>query len=182
MDRYAEFEKYERAYKQPSYRMGNKRKNSAKKALKAIKTRGSYLDVGCGRGEMVEFAKELGFSTSVGVEVVDCLLNENVVYGQAHNLPFNDNEFDVVTSFDAFEHFLPEDTAQALSEINRVARKVVILCIAFTPSNNGRDELHINLRPVKEWAELIGRYIDGEAELIPETYRSHSKTWVITKE
>jgi len=178
--RYREYEKYERAYKQPSYRMGNNRKKAAHAVIKSLGIKGSYLDVGCGRGEMVEFAKGLGFTPAIGVDVVDYLLNESVLYGEAHNLPFNDNEFDVVTSFDAFEHFLPEDTAECLYELNRVAKRAIILCIALTPSMNMRDTLHINLRSVKEWDELINRYIDGKAERLPKT--AQSATWVITKE
>ena len=178
--RQKEYEKYERAYKQPSYRMGNNRKKEAKEILKSL-PKGSYLDVACGRGEMVRFADEIGFSPAVGVDIVDYLLSDSVVYGEAHDLPFNDNEFDVVTSFDAFEHFLPEDTVQALSEINRVSKRVVVLCIAFSPSENMRDNLHINLRRAKEWDELIDRYIDGKAKRLPKT-RPHGETWVIYKE
>jgi len=180
--RYREYEKYDRAYRTPSYRMGNNRKKAAQKAIKDLGFQGSYLDVACGRGEMVSFAKELGFCPAIGVDVVDSLMNESVIYGEAHNLPFNDDEFDVVTSFDAFEHFLPEDTQLALSEINRVSTRAVILCIALTPSMNMKETLHINLRTTGEWTELINRYIDGKAERLPKTNGTRSETWVIYKE
>ena len=182
MDRFKEYEKYERAYKQPSYRMGNNRKKLARETLKNIKARGSYLDVGCGRGEMVEFAKEIGFSPCVGVEVVDYLLNENVVYGQAHNLPFKDDEFDVATSFDVFEHLVPEDTEGALREINRVSKRAIILAIPSHPSGMNHEDYHINLRSPNEWTELIKENIDGDVTELPRINRPRTTTWVIIKE
>lgn len=175
-----EYGKYQRAYRQSSYRMGNNRRNAAEKVIKDLPFRGSLLDVGCGRGEMVRIANELGFK-STGVDVVDYLLSGPLVYGEAHDLPFEDNAFDVVTSFDAFEHFLPEDTESALREINRVSRKAVVLCIALTPSMNLGETLHINLRSIKEWNKLISKCIDGQVGSPIKTNGNQSATWVIHK-
>lgn len=179
--RLEEHQKYQRAYKRSSYNMGANRKKAAQKNIEELNVRGSFLDVACGRGEILEFAESIGFSPVVGVEVVDYLLGGPVVYGAAHNLPFEDKSFDVVTSFDAFEHFLPEDTESALFEIDRVSKKAVVLCIALTPSMNIKETLHINLRPVKEWDGLIRKFIEGEVECLPRT-TPQSRTWVITKE
>lgn len=179
--RQKEYEKYDRAYKQPSYRMGNNRKQAAHEVIRSLEAKGTLLDIGCGRGEMVEFAKGLGFD-AIGIEVVDYLLNDSVIYGEAHDLPFKDNMFDVVTSFDAFEHFLPEDTEAVLSEIDRVSKKAIIICIGNFPSGMNMDNYHINLRPNREWEELMNRLIDGKVEHLPKTHGTKSDTWVIYKE
>ena len=69
-----EHEKYQRAYKLPSYGMGVNRRKSAQKYLFDLPFRGSYLDVGCGRGEMLRYAESIGFDPVTGVDVVDYLL------------------------------------------------------------------------------------------------------------
>lgn len=179
--RKVEYLKYDRAYKQKHYRMGQNRKAAAFEVLKGLNIKGSLLDVAAGRGEMVEYAQSIGYDAK-GVDIVDYLLTGSVVYGESSNLPFEDNSFDVVTSFDAFEHFLPEDTEISLQEINRVSKRAVILCIALTPSMYMEDELHINLRSTDEWDELINKFIAGKAERLPNSYKTRSATWVITKE
>ena len=172
--------KYYDCYQQPSYRMGNNRKKDAFEVIKNLRVRGSFLDVGAGRGETVRFARESGFSPVAGVEVVDYLLGDGVVFGEAHNLPFEDNSFDVVASFDVFEHLLPEDTELALKEVSRVAKKAIILCIPNTPSHGHKHDLHINLRPFSEWHQLIDAKIQGQITVMPNS-RAKSKTWIIDR-
>ncbi len=175
-----EHDKYEVCYKNQNYKMGSNRVIKAHEAIRSLGFMGSFLDVGCGRGEIVEFAKREGFHPVQGVDVVEYLLNEDVIYGEAYSLPFTGNSVDVVTSFDAFEHFLPEDTEIALQEINRVAKRAVILCIQNAPSRSEGLTLHINIRPYKAWDKLIKRFIDGEVKWLPDS--NSSQTWVITKE
>jgi len=178
-----EHEKYQRAYKQINYRMGPKRKAAARGILESSELRTSLLDVGAGRGEMVEFAKSIGFKVAMGVEVVDYLLTDSVVYGEATTLPFDDSSFDVVTSWDVFEHFLPEDTEKALQELSRVANKEIFLCIALcaSRSNNG-ENYHINLRTKQEWHNLIKQNMNGVVKLLDTSYKPRSETWHIVKE
>src|SRR5262245_61808815 len=67
--RAAEHAKYVRAYASANYGMGDARRHSAVADLAAL-PRGSYLDVGCGRGEMIAEALRLGFIPCDGTEVV----------------------------------------------------------------------------------------------------------------
>jgi len=181
-NRKKEHEKYDRAYLQDGYRMGPNRKIHARAILEGIATRGSLLDVGAGRGEMVEFAKSIGFGHVMGVEIVDSLLTEEVIYGEAHDLPFGDKSFDVVTSWDVFEHFLPEDTEKSLQELSRVASKEIILCIALCASRgNDGENYHINLRTKQEWSDLIKQNINGEVKFIETPNKPRSETWLITR-
>ena len=59
-ERLDEITKYISAYKYPEYRMGDLRKASAQGLLMAAPSRESFLDIGCGRGEMLDYAKEKG--------------------------------------------------------------------------------------------------------------------------
>ena len=175
--RLAEYRKYEKAYT-GVYGMGKARRLAAFSVIDSIQHKGSLLDIGCGRGEVLEYARDKGFS-AYGVDVVPGLFGNDVGFGEAHDLPFPDNEFDVVTCFDVLEHLLPDDTVDALSEIARVSRKSVILCIANYPSQCNGNDLHINIRPYKEWDELIKKHISKKAKWIPRHLRTHSETWVI---
>ena len=149
--------------------------------IDSIELTGNFLDVGCGRGEVLGYARSKGFDPVCGVEVVEDLLSETVIYGESHSLPFEDKTFDVVTCFDMIEHVLPQDTLRSLSELDRVSRRSVILSAANYPSwCNGKD-LHINKRPYSEWDELIRSTIEGSVKWMPKTNRTHSETWVIFK-
>ena len=103
------------------------------------------------------------------------------MFGEAYDLPFSENEFDVVTCFDVIEHILPEDTEAVLKELDRVARLAIILCIANYPSKHNGVDLHINIRHYKSWDRLIHKHIHGKVNWCPKN-GNHSETWIITKE
>jgi ubiquinone/menaquinone biosynthesis C-methylase UbiE len=175
-----EHEKYKAAY-QGSYGMGKARKMAAFDAIASVEVRGSLLDVGCGRGEILDYAETEGFTRIRGVDVVPELFSERVSHGEAHSLPFVDDEFDVVTCFDVLEHLLPDDTDRALSELDRVSYQAVILSAANYPSRNNGDNLHINIRAYKQWDKLIRKNIHGDVSWVPRVGSTHSETWIILK-
>jgi SAM-dependent methyltransferase len=59
-------------------------------------------------------------------------LNPDVV-ADVRELPFKDNEFDVVCAFQILEHIPWEDFPIALSELRRVSNKNVIFSVPYTP-------------------------------------------------
>lgn len=155
-DREAEHDKYAAAYQLERYRMGGNRHADAVRNLADLPSRGSYLDVSCGRGEMLAAADRLGYAPIQGTEIVPALLGPRVIRAEAHALPFPDRSWDVVTLFDVLEHLLPGDDAAACREIRRVARKHLL----FTASNRlstlpDGTELHINRRAYAEWEECF---------------------------
>jgi len=150
--RVVEHDKYAAAYRLDNYRMGGNRFFDAARNLAALPSRGSYLDVGCGRGEMLAEAKRLGFAPIQGVDVVPALMGPHVMRAEAYALPFADKSWDVVTLFDVLEHLLPGDDEAACRELHRVARRHLL----FTANNHSSTlpdgtELHINRRPYAEW-------------------------------
>ena len=171
------YETYIQAY-QGVYGMGKARRLAAYDAIDRL-PKGSFLDVGCGRGDVLDYAEEKGFAPVTGIEVVPELLDERVIFGEIHNIPVK--ESDIVTSFDVIEHIQPELTERALKEINRVAQKAIILTAANYPSYCNGEDLHINKRPYEEWDELIREHIEGTVEWLPRFGRTHSETWLIRK-
>ncbi len=175
--RQEEYSKYEEAYS-GVYGMGKARRLAAFDAIDRVE-KGSFLDVGCGRGEVLEYAKSKGFSPVYGIDVVPLLFGEDVCFGEAQDIPFK--ECDILTCFDVIEHLLPEDTIPALKEFNRVAKKTVILSAANYPSYCNGEDLHINKREYAEWHRLIKDNIEGKVEWLPKFGRTHSETWIVSK-
>lgn len=180
-DQQKEIDKYIHVYRtQPNYKLGVTRGNHAKHDLGLTKARGSYLDVGCGRGEMLHYAQNmLKFEFVHGTETVPELYQpDDIDFAIATALPFDDNHFDVVSCFDVLEHLIPEDTIPALIELARVARHSLLLTANNKPSNSLGMELHINRRHYEDWDTLIRRYCGGVAEWLPNN-GNISETWLI---
>lgn len=158
MSRAAEIEKYERAYQNSDYRLGDKRRAHIAERLGAT-PRGSLLDVSTGRGEVLGIATALGFEPVRGTEAVGYLCGEGVDYALAHALPYGDNAFDTVCMFDVMEHLLPEDTGAVCGELKRVAHTRVILTVHNGPHVYRGTDLHINRRASYEaWHEELERH------------------------
>jgi len=151
--RQLEIDKYRRAYTNHEYRMGRARHADVIRIVSSL-PKGTLLDVGTGRGETLGIAREYGH-ISRGTEVVDYLLREDVVYAEAHALPFPDASFDHVTCFDVLEHLTEEDLVPALSEFYRVARKSVIVSASWKSHVYQGVELHVSHKPAHDWEALI---------------------------
>jgi len=84
------------------------------------------LDVGCGTGANMQafahYGKTTGIDTSMdALEFCRSRGVDTVTLSAAERLPFDDNEFDVVTAMDILEH--TDDDLTALRELQRVCRK-----------------------------------------------------------
>lgn len=160
--RSVEIAKYPLAYADPGYGMGEERRRAVECVLRGGS--GSLLDVGTGRGETLEIARRLGYDPVKGTEVVNSLLGGNVIYAEAHCLPFSAKAFDVVTCFDVLEHLTYGDQVYALQELCRVARDRVIVTAADYSHVFRGVELHGGRRPYDEWDLLIRSTCCGRVE------------------
>jgi len=101
-----------------------------------IKTGDTILDFGCGEGRMVYAFRKLGYK-AFGADIapasseVEELLEQKglcsrkqqplrVIPSDLYKIPFNDDNFDFVVSWEVMEHV--QDHRQALSEIRRVLK------------------------------------------------------------
>lgn len=175
--------KYLKAYMLETYGMGAARMMDAQENL-ALLERGSYLDVGCGRGEMLRHARRMQFDPVLGVEIVPSLVDgELVIFAEAHALPFADNAWDVVTLFDVIEHLVPGDDEAVCRELMRVARRQILITANNWPSllPDGT-ELHINKRAYDEWERLFKSWF-APADVRPVPTRikyERSPMWRVT--
>lgn len=166
--RKAEQDRYAICYQHHTYGMGHNRKHDCMRMLESVSGK-NYLDVGCGRGEMLDYAEGLGYSVQ-GVEAVPYLTDgSRVIKADAHALPFADKAFDVVAMLDVIEHLLPGDDEAACRELCRVSRGFVLLTASNKPSicpDTGFD-LHVNKRPYQEWDGLFRKWFTGTVRWQP---------------
>ena len=93
------------------------------------------LDVGCGAGLFLRLAAQRGADVA-GIDADEAFVevarervpSADIVVGDMHALPYDDDCFDVVTGFDAFR--LASDPGSALRETGRVARPGAPVVIA----------------------------------------------------
>lgn len=155
-----EVARYEAAYQNPAYKLGDRRRQHIERHLRRVE-RGSLLDVSTGRGETLQMARNLGHDPVMGTEAVPYLCDgRTVLQALVHALPFEDSSFDTVTMFDVMEHLLPEDTEAACRELARVAKRRVLLTVCNQPSSFGSDgDLHINRRASYEvWHDELATH------------------------
>jgi ubiquinone/menaquinone biosynthesis C-methylase UbiE len=91
---------------------------------------GNVLEVGIGNKTLNNILKQHR------IEVTSCDFDEVLqpdVQGDIRNLPFRNNEFNIVCAFQILEHIPWEDFSKALSELSRVSAKHVIISIPYTP-------------------------------------------------
>jgi len=103
---------------------------------------GSVLDVGCGEGVLTaRWANRLGEGRIVGMDLPDPKLeahwrqnphaNLEFTTGVAEALPFDRDEFDLVSAIGTLEHV--SDPERSIAEIVRVARRHVLVSVPREP-------------------------------------------------
>lgn len=88
------------------------------------------LDVGCGRGEVVEGCARMGASvigcdySSDALEITrNYTTNGDIIRADASHFPFRDDVFDKVALLDIIEHLDQKDLEKCLAEAHRVLKK-----------------------------------------------------------
>lgn len=149
-----------REYDQNESIFGRAQQERILRILRQIRdrTRGErFLDVGCGTGNVLKLARQV-FSEAWGIDQAERLLAdlrettglEQLVAGQAHRLPFEDESFDALSMYALLHHML--DPVPALEEAFRVLRPGGVLYADHDPNRYfGRIyKLWYRLRPWRE--------------------------------
>ncbi|MGQ9645226.1 MAG: class I SAM-dependent methyltransferase [Thermodesulfobacteriota bacterium] len=98
----------------------------------------TLLDIGCGPGVFLHLLHKQTGIKGIGIEITDIKiryaqesLSVTVLKGGASHLPFKDGSFDIVTALELMEHLPYEVYEKALEEVQRVARKWIIISVPY---------------------------------------------------
>ena len=123
----------------------------------------SVLDVGCGNGSAVEIFTQAGKKV-MGVEYSHWLVEtwikkkfpkNNIIEGDASELPFPDNSFDLVFCSEVLEHLPEEKVYKALGEMYRIARKYFYGSVCYRQDERGK--YHLTIQPKEWWQKAFER-------------------------
>lgn len=129
----------------------------------------TILDVGCAKGfmlfdfkQLMPNARTLGIDISTyALENAEETIKPYLFLGNAKNLPYEDNSFDLVISINTIHNLVREECKQALCEIQRVSQKHAFITIdAWRNEEEKKRMLQWNLTAltymhVDEWKELF---------------------------
>jgi len=105
------------------------------------------LDVGCGKGMLVHYLRILGIDAQglelspSAIDLAHKRVRNHITVGNMLEIPFPDNHFDLVTSYDVLEHVERAKIKKAVEETVRVSRKLVLHKI-FTRENGWIRTMH----------------------------------------
>ena len=130
-----------------------------------LRKNSSVLDVGCAKGFMLHDLKEFIPSITIsGIDISKYAIENSLAdvknflrVGNANNIPFKDNSFDVVISINTIHNLELNECAKALKEISRVSRKYSFITVdAYRNQEEKKSMLAWNLTAktimsVNEW-------------------------------
>jgi uridylate kinase len=127
----------------------------------------TVLDVGCGTGHLVKYLRQMGIDaygvelSSHALELAEEASRPYLRQGDIVKLPYGDDEFDLVTSFDVLEHIERSKIKKSVEESIRISKKYVLHKV-YTRENlwiswlHGKDYSHISVFDRKYWQRLFG--------------------------
>jgi len=118
-----------------------------------------YLDVGCGRGELLDLLR-LDFGQVAGCDVsADMMRNisgiETRVQIDPAMIPYSDAQFDFVTAVCVYHHVPPDARAGLTAEIARVLRPGGIFCMIEHNPRNPITRVIVSRTPIDADAILL---------------------------
>jgi ubiquinone/menaquinone biosynthesis C-methylase UbiE len=131
----------------------------------------SVLDIGCGFGNFCDSIEKSGVEKVYGMDIAsvktgNVIDNPNIKFidGEAHQLPFEDNSIDIITSFDCLEHCLENDIDVIFAEMNRVVKNRCVFSIAYRQSGEDTNGviLHMTVKPESWWIEKLNKLFTVE--------------------
>lgn len=118
------------------------------------------LDIGCAYGYFVGTFRKNGVD-AYGIDISEFAIEQAceeakryIFKAKAQDIPFPDNFFDLIVSWDTLEHIPEQDLPKATSEINRVGQRQRIV-IATEILLGDKDKSHVIIKPLEWWKKYL---------------------------
>lgn len=106
---------------------------------------GNMLDVACGRGTFLTYARSVGIDAigfdysqwAIDNPYVRCKKEWIILHDATQRFPYPDNSFGLVTVLDFFEHVYEDQINDIVKEVYRVCRKYAFFLIATLGGGSG---------------------------------------------
>lgn len=129
----------------------------------------SVLDVGCGKGFMLHDFKELTPNLTIaGIDISQYAIENSIELvksflqvGNAIELPYEDNSFDLVIAITTIHNLPLEECKQSLREIQRVSRKHSFITVDAWRNDEERERMQkwnltaLTYMHVDDWKKLF---------------------------
>lgn len=118
------------------------------------------LDVGCGRGRLVDHLRARGV-LAAGIDLGDDVRTPVGCVGNAVDLPFASAAFDVVVALDIVEHVPLEWQTELALELRRVGRGLTLVTVPTRPphfalESSAGPRNHYICQPAQDWHRHFG--------------------------
>ena len=131
----------------------------------------SVLDVGCAKGFMLyDLKKNIPGIKVNGMDISEYAIEnslkeikEDLIVGNATNLPYEDNSFDVVISINTVHNLDIENCAKALKEIQRVSKKHSFITVDAYRNDKEKESMYAwnltakTIMSVEEWVNFFDK-------------------------
>ena len=131
----------------------------------------SVLDVGCAKGFMLyDLKKNIPGIKVNGIDISEYAIEnslkeikEDLIVGNATNLPYEDNSFDVVISINTVHNLDIENCAKALKEIQRVSKKYSFITVDAYRNDKEKELMYAwnltakTIMSVEEWVNFFNK-------------------------
>lgn len=101
-----------------------------------LDSKSKILDIGCGKGFLMYELKRLSDADVYGIDISSYAIanakdeiKRKITHGSATDLPWEDNEFDLVVSITTLHNLECYDLSCALKEIERVGKRGKYICV-----------------------------------------------------
>ncbi len=163
-------------------------------AWKIIFNPKNMLDVGCGRGPFVAYARDIGIEAegfdfsewAISNPYPRCKKEWIKIHDAVQRWPYPDKKFDLVVILDLFEHMYIDDIEFAVNEMYRCANKWVFLQIAVSGSGGlqGNTSYILN-KDSSVPVELEMCAVAGHVTVQPESFwykKLNRSDWILRKD
>ena len=141
-----------------------------------------FLDIGCGRGEVLRHVLKTTDKIS-GIDISKksventikiCGGKGNIQQASATDIPFSDESFDKILIVDVIEHLTPEDSKKMILECKRLIREGGRILIHTAPNKNFMDSIFY---PGRKILKIFGIIIDSLEEKVANEKKYHINTY-----